>query len=96
MKNLNGENLPKFLLAVIFYNKLLLSMQIIGFFLFLMNVNPMNLYFFLPNYKIVTYHIITLLTLFLRDIKLQYMGNLSRHTNIINLLMFVDTLKTIY
>ena len=94
-KNLNQDELPKFLLTIILYNKLLLSMQIAAFFMFVSSINPINLYIFLPHYKIIFYHIITFLTLFLRDIKLESLGHLSNHTNLINVLMFLDTLKVI-
>ena len=70
-----------------------MSMQITAFFMFTSSINPFNLYIFLPNYKIILYHIITLTTLFLRDIKIDYIGKLSNHTNVINALMFLDSLK---
>ena len=94
-KNLDQNELPKFLLTIILYNKLLLSMQIAAFFLFVSSITPFNLYLFLPHYKIILYHMITLSTLFLRDIKLESVGNLSNHTNLINLLMVLDTIKII-
>jgi len=91
--NPSRESLPKLLLTILFYNKLLLSMQIIGAFIFFININPFNIYFILPNYKIIVYHIIIFISLLIRDVKSNILGRFSNHTNIIKFFMFLDTLK---
>ena len=47
------ESLPKIILVILFYNKLLTSMQIIGAVLFFSGIQPLNMYLYLPQYKII-------------------------------------------
>jgi hypothetical protein len=93
--NPSQDDLPKLLLTILFYNKLLLSMQIIGAFVFFININPLNIYFILPNYKIIAYHFVILISLIIRDVKSNILGNISNHTNIIKFFMFLDTLRVL-
>jgi len=92
-KNLNEKEIPVFLLSIIFYNKLLLTTQIIGAFVILATLTPLSMYLFIPIYKIIVYHLFLFITLMIRDVKLENIGAVKNHTNIINLLMIIDTIK---
>ena len=90
------ENMAQFLLTILFHNKLITSMQIMAAYIFVCNINPISFYLFLPTSKIIIYHIIIFLSLFLKDIKLGEIGKLKIHTYIINFLIILDSIKFLH
>ena len=94
-KKTDQNNLPQLLLSILLYNKLLSSMQIIAAFVFLATISPFNLYFILPQYKVIVYHIILFIGLLIKDVKTDILGKLSNHTYLINFFMFLDTLRVL-
>lgn len=90
------ENIAQFLLTLLVHNKLITSMQIIAAYIFLCNTNPISFYLFLPTSKIIIYHIVIFLNLFLKDVKLNEFGKLKIHTYVINLLMIFDSIKFLH
>ena len=93
--DLDQNNLPKFILSILFYNKLLTSMQIAAAYLFLASINPLSLYLYLPNFKIIIYHLVILIGSLIKDIKLENLGYVSYHTYVINFFMLLDVLKVL-
>lgn len=94
-KNLDKDNLPKLILSILFYNKLLTSMQIAAAYLFLACINPLSVYLYLPQFKIIIYHFIILIGSLIKDVKLENFGYLSYHTYVINFFMLLDVLKVL-
>ena len=92
---LDQDNLPKFVLSILFYNKLLNSMQIAAAYLFLASINPLSIYLYLPQFKIIIYHLILLIGSLIKDVKLENLGYISYHTNVINFFMILDVLKVL-
>lgn len=90
------ENMAQFLLTLLFQNKLITSMQIMAAYIFVFNINPISFYLFLPTSKIIIYHIIIFLSLFLKDVKLNEFGKLKIHTYVINLLIILDSIKFLH
>lgn len=89
-KNLDQDNLPKLLLSILFYNKLLFSMQIAAAYLL---SSCFISYLYLPHFKIIIYHLFILIGSLIKDIKIENFGYISYHTYVINFFMVLDMLK---
>ena len=93
-KNINHKSLPRNLIYIYFYQKILSSFQLLGFFLFLTKVTPLKKYFLINSIRLTIYHFIYSLNSVLKEIGLpENKFNINFHTNIINSLMFLDTIK---
>lgn len=92
--DINNENdLPKFLVTTFVYQKILRSIQFISIFLLVALFSPFKKFFFISPNRFIFYHIILLLSLFIRDVYVKKGKTLKIHTNIILSLLFLDTLK---
>ena len=68
-------------------------MQIAAGYLFLACIPSLGVYLYLPQFKIIIYHLIILIGSIIKDVRLENLGPVSYHTNVINFLMIMDVLK---
>jgi hypothetical protein len=91
--NINTNNSPKILIYIYFYQKLLNCFQFLGLFIFLIKITPLKKFFFIIPFKLMIYHFIFLLNIFIKDFVISTDFNINLHIQLISGLMFLDTIK---